>query len=204
MIAVVNYGLGNVQAILNIYHRLGMPAEGVTSAEQLLSADKIVLPGVGAFDWAMSRLSDSGMKDVLTARVLDNKVPVLGICVGMQMLASCSEEGTLPGLNWIPGEVKKFAPKGEAAALPLPHMGWNSTAPVERSELFAGFESDPRFYFLHSFYFAPSHSEDVLSITSYGGKFAASVRRDNIYGVQFHPEKSHEWGIQLLKNFGAM
>ncbi len=204
MIAVVNYGLGNVQAILNIYHRLGMPAEGVTSPERLLSAEKIVLPGVGAFDWAISRLSDSGMREVLTSRVLGDGIPVLGICVGMQMLASSSEEGSLPGLNWIPGEVKRLAPMGEAGALPLPHMGWNSTAPVERSGLFAGFESDPRFYFLHSFYFAPSSTEDVLSVTSYGGKFAASVRRGNIHGVQFHPEKSHEWGIQLLKNFGAM
>jgi len=204
MIAVVNYGLGNVQAILNIYQRLRMPAEGVTCAERLLSAEKIVLPGVGAFDWAMSRLSDSGMQDVLTSRVLNDGVPVLGICVGMQMLASSSEEGSLPGLNWIPGEVKRLAPKGDAGALPLPHMGWNSTTPVERSGLFASFESDPRFYFLHSFYFAPSSTEDVLSVTSYGGKFAASVRRGNIHGVQFHPEKSHEWGIQLLKNFGAM
>ncbi len=204
MIAVVNYGLGNVQAILNIYHRLGMPAEGVTSAERLSSAEKIVLPGVGAFDWAMSRLSDSGMREVLTSRVLGDGIPVLGICVGMQMLASSSEEGSLPGLNWIPGEVKRLAPMGDAGALPLPHMGWNSTTPVERSGLFAGFESDPRFYFLHSFYFAPSSTEDVLSVTSYGGKFAASVRRGNIHGVQFHPEKSHEWGIQLLKNFGAM
>jgi glutamine amidotransferase len=202
MIGVINYGLGNVQAILNIYNRLEMPAQAISSPSELDLADKLILPGVGAFDWAMSRLNDSGLLAGLSTRVLAEDIPVLGICVGMQMLATSSEEGSLPGLNWVPGRVKRLP--ATASNLPLPHMGWNSTTWADNLDLFVGFESGAEFYFLHSYYFEPDDEGFMLSSTEYGISFAASVRRKNVFGTQFHPEKSHAAGINLLRNFGNL
>lgn len=204
MIGVINYGLGNVQAFLNIYRRLGIPAQSVHTPETLKEAEKIILPGVGAFDWAMARLTDSGMRGALTERVLRERVPVLGVCVGMQMLAHSSDEGILEGLGWIPGKVKKLNPADTRGMLPLPHMGWNTINCRSDDPLFAGFNEDPSFYFLHSFYFEAEDRAHESSTCAYGTEFTASVRRDNVFGVQFHPEKSHDWGIQLLNNFARM
>jgi imidazole glycerol-phosphate synthase subunit HisH len=204
MIAIINYGLGNVQAFANIYKRLGIPAAIASNARELQNADRIILPGVGAFDWAMARLQQSGLRDKLRELVIEKRLPVLGICVGMQILADRSDEGNLPGLGWIKGEVKKFSEYAFGQKTRLPHMGWNDVIPKNGCRLFKELQSAARFYFLHSYYFSPESQEDVLSVTDYGGPYASSVGSENIFGVQFHPEKSHQWGIQLLKNFAEI
>ena len=204
MIAIVHYGLGNVQAIANIYRRLNLPVEIVTDGARLAVAERIVLPGVGAFDWAMSQLNDSGMRPALEAAMRSQRKPVLGICVGMQMLADRSDEGVLPGLGWVAGTVRRFDQGSAVSEMRLPHMGWNDVRPRQPGGLFAGLEAQARFYFLHSYYFAPANPESTLAETDYHGVFAASVRVGNVFGVQFHPEKSHQWGVQLLKNFAEV
>jgi glutamine amidotransferase len=211
MIAIVNYGLGNVHAFANIYKRLNIPAVIASSPEVLLAADKIILPGVGAFDWAMKRLNESGMREALEEAVVGKSKPVLGICVGMQMMAQRSDEGCLPGLGWIDGEVCKFGEEAgvrskekEREKVPLPHMGWNDVVPCKNNGLFRNLESDARFYFLLSYYFLPHDQKNVLAVTDYNGRYASAVHSGNVFGVQFHPEKSHQWGIQLLKNFAEM
>ena len=199
MITLVDYGLGNIQAFANIYKSLGIPCLIARDAEQLSRASRLILPGVGAFDWAMQRLDASGLRPVLDDLVLIQQVPVLGICVGMQMMANRSEEGHRPGLGWIPGEVKLFDERLLSSKIRLPHMGWNDLAP-KAHPLFANIP-DPRFYFLHSYYFLPVSAEQILAEADYGQRFAAAVCREQLIGVQFHPEKSHHWGTQLLKNF---
>ncbi|WLT31319.1 imidazole glycerol phosphate synthase subunit HisH [Geothrix sp. PMB-07] len=203
MIALVDYGLGNIQAFANIYRSIGIAVQAVKTAEELNRADKIILPGVGAFDWAMTRLNESGMREALDEQVLHNKKAVLGICVGMQMMTRRSDEGDLPGLGWIDAEVLRF----DAALLKdrthLPHMGWNDVQPTPENALFRGLES-PRYYFLHSYYVAPSNESDVIATADYGITFAAAVQSANVFGTQFHPEKSHRWGIGLLKNFAEI
>ncbi len=201
MIAIVNYGLGNIHAFVNIYKRLGVPFTVATTAEELAKAGKIILPGVGAFDWAMTLLTESGMRRCLDDLVLRKKRPALGVCVGMQMMARRSEEGKLAGLGWIDAEVLRFDETSFNQKTRLPHMGWNDVRPRETSCLFRGLEHNSRFYFLHSYFFRPRRPDDALAWTDYCGSFASAVRSGNIWGVQFHPEKSHHWGIQLLKNF---
>jgi len=203
-ITIVNYRSGNINAFANIYKRLNVPVVVAETADELAPAKKIILPGVGAFDWAMDRLQASGMRYCLDELVTRKRVPVLGICVGMQMMAKCSDEGELPGLAWIDAEVKKFDETTFTQQTHLPHMGWNTITPQKEDPLFAQLESPPRFYFLHSYYFAPVNQADVISMTDYSGPFASAVRHENVFGVQFHPEKSHQWGIQLLKNFAEM
>jgi imidazole glycerol-phosphate synthase subunit HisH len=204
MITIVDYGLGNVQAIANIYQRLDIPVRVARSATDLGDSRKLILPGVGAFDWAMRRLQDSGMREGLDELVTRHGSLVLGICVGMQMMAQRSDEGVCEGLGWIAGEVKLFDTSAFTAKTHLPHMGWNDVAPKRDTVLFRGLESDARFYFLHSYCFLPAHTQDVLAVTDYNGSFASGVIRDNVFGVQFHPEKSHHWGVRLLKNFSDL
>jgi glutamine amidotransferase len=201
MIAIIDYGLGNVLAFENIYRRLNIPVSVAKSADDLLGASRLILPGVGSFDYAMKQLDRSGMRTLIETLVLRNKIPILGICVGMQMLANSSDEGALPGLGWINGSVRRFDGLKMPTGCSLPHMGWNDVNPVTTSGLFGGGLGDGRFYFLHSYYFECCHQTNVLATTDYGGVFSSAVRRDNIYGVQFHPEKSHHFGNQLLKNF---
>lgn len=201
MIAIVNYGCGNVEAIANIYKRLGVPAMLAATADELRRADRIILPGVGAFDWAMTRLNESGMREALD-KVAASK-PVLGICVGMQMMAESSEEGHLPGLGWIRGRVRRFDLSGFAQRTHLPHMGWNDVRPRAESGLYAGL-AQSRFYFLHSYYFEADEDSSVRCETEYQSTFASGVGFGTAHGVQFHPEKSHHWGIQLLKNFSEL
>jgi glutamine amidotransferase len=203
MITVLDYGLGNVAAFVNIYKRLNLPVEVAATADQLARAQRIILPGVGAFDWAMNRLNESGMRDCLDDMVISKKKPILGVCVGMQMMAKKSDEGTLPGLCWIDAEVKKFDETKFRQQTHLPHMGWNDVSPRNCDCLFKGLDQ-PRFYFLHSYYFAPSNVEDILGETAYNGNFASAARHGNVFGTQFHPEKSHQWGISLLKNFAEL
>lgn len=203
MIAIIDYGLGNIKAFTNVYKRLNIAHVVAKNKEQLETATKIILPGVGAFDHAMNMLNQSGLRDTLNNLVLVEKIPVLGICVGMQIMANCSEEGSLDGLGWISGEVKRFLypDAALAEACPLPHMGWNNII-IEKSDLiFVGLDQDPRFYFLHSYYFECSNSQNSLAKANYGIEYSCIVKHENIYGVQCHPEKSHHNGVALLKNF---
>ena len=203
MIGVIDYGLGNVQAFLDIYKRLNISAIAVKESADLLACDKFILPGVGAFDWAMQSLENSGMRSALEKLILQDKRPVLGVCVGMQMLANRSDEGVLNGLGWIPGDIKKFD-EAHFDRLPhLPHMGWNDVKVTQEDSLLAGI-ADPQFYFLHSYYFLPQDAGNSIGTTEYGGSFASVVAKGNVYGTQFHPEKSHHWGMSLLKNFAKL
>lgn len=204
MITIVDYGLGNVQAIANIYKRLDIPATLARSADELARATHVILPGVGAFDWAMARLDASGMRATLDDLVQVQRKPALGICVGMQMMAGASDEGQARGLGWFDARVKLFDDRKFVGRTHLPHMGWNNVEPVRTNGLLRDLGDGARFYFLHSYYFAPNDPADVLATTIYGDRFACAVRRGNVHGVQFHPEKSHGWGIQLLKNFAAL
>lgn len=204
MIAIIDYGLGNVRAFANVYKKSNIPAVIVKQAEDLKNASKVILPGVGAFDQAMQMLEKSGMRQALDEMVVQRHVPVLGICVGMQLLAPSSEEGSLPGLGWIDGEVKRFQPSATQHSMRVPHMGWNNIRPVKQNGLLHGLGPEARFYFLHSYYLHCNNSEDVIAVTEYGDEFACAINHGNIYGVQFHPEKSHQWGIQLLKNYAEL
>lgn len=203
MIALVDYGLGNIQAFGNIYRRLGIEAYAAKTATDLRQASRIILPGVGAFDWAMTRLQESGLREALDEEVLEAKKPVLGICVGMQMMARSSEEGVLPGLGWIDATVVKFDTRLLQGKTHLPHMGWNDVEPKSADTLFSGLDSS-QYYFLHSYFMRPDREENILATSSYGVTFPSAARSGNVYGTQFHPEKSHQWGVQLLKNFAEL
>lgn len=203
-VTIVDYGLGNVQAFLNVFNRLNIPASTASTATELTGAERIILPGVGAFDHAMERLEASGMRATLDDLVLAKRVPVLGVCVGMQIMAHGSAEGTRAGLGWVDARVQSFGTWQPTARLPVPHMGWNDVTPRTAAPLFTGLESAARFYFLHSFFFECSRQEDILGMSHYGADFASAVQRENVHGVQFHPEKSHHFGTQLLRNFAAI
>lgn len=203
MITIVDYGVGNIRAFLNAFKLLNLPARTATTPEELADAERIILPGVGAFDNAMARLDESGMRPTLTTLVADRKVPVLGVCVGMQMLGKSSEEGQRPGLGWIDGSVRSLRELDTAGDLRLPHMGWNEVRPAADNPLFRGLDEAWRFYFLHSFFFDCARNEDVAAVASYGREFCCAVRSDNVFGVQFHPEKSHHFGTTLLNNFAT-
>lgn len=201
MITIINYGSGNISAIGNIYERLNIPFKIASYPEEIVNPEKIILPGVGAFDETISMLDASGFRNILDQEVLINKIPVLGICVGMQILSKGSEEGNLPGLGWIDGTVKKINKKHLEFKPKIPHLGWNSVRISKANDLFDGVDQENGFYFMHSYFFECTLYKDILSTTFYGTEFASSVNHNNIFGVQFHPEKSHGNGINLLKNF---
>ena len=203
MIGIIDYGVGNIKAFANIYKNFDMPYKIVKTTEDLNSVAKLILPGVGSFDHAMTSLQNSGMRETLDELVLVKKLPVIGICVGMQMLASSSDEGKLSGLGWIDGVVKKFDKK-KIEKGPLPHMGWNTLNIKKENTIFAKLENNPRYYFLHSYYFDCNNKEDVIATATYGEEFECMINHENIYGIQPHPEKSHHNGMQLLKNFGEL
>lgn len=175
----------------------------MNNAAELAQASHILLPGVGAFDHAMTLLEASGMRDMLDHKVKNEGVPVLGVCVGMQIMGDASDEGTSSGLGWISGRVRDLAGSTGVNSLPLPHLGWNDVEVPRDSRLFQGIES-PRFYFLHSFYFDNSDPADCAGVADYGNRFTCVVHRENVWGVQFHPEKSHSFGMALLKNFAEI
>ncbi|OGQ17269.1 MAG: imidazole glycerol phosphate synthase, glutamine amidotransferase subunit [Deltaproteobacteria bacterium RBG_16_71_12] len=203
MITLVDYGLGNLLAFSNLYRRQNVEVTVAKSADELARATHVILPGVGSFDHAMERLDASGMRATLVA--LANKgTPLLGVCVGMQMLAYGSDEGSRPGLGLILGRVRAFKTTPAAQALPLPHMGWNDVAPLPGHPLFAGLDTDARFYFLHSYFFDCERTEHVAARAHYGLDFACAASAGSVFGVQFHPEKSHHWGERLLKNFAEL
>ncbi len=204
MITIVDYGLGNIKAFINVYKNLNIPIKVAKTKTDFVNTSKIILPGVGAFDHAMTLLQNSGMKDKLDELVLYKNLPVIGICVGMQIIANSSDEGKMKGLGWIDAEVKKFNYSDFALKLPLPHMGWNNINPNPNNELMNGLNNESRFYFLHSYYFKVKKEADIIATSNYGIDFTCAVKANNIYGVQFHPEKSHHNGMQLLKNFGNL
>ena len=204
MIGIINYGSGNVQAIANIYNRTNFQYKIIQDPEQLKNVDKLILPGVGDFDETIKVLDSSGLRNALNEEVLDKKKPVLGICVGMQILSNDSEEGTQKGLGWINGNVKKFDILKIKDKPFIPHMGWNNVVPQINHDLFNKIDIELGFYFVHSYFFQPLSSDNILGTTFYGEEFTSAVFNDNIFGVQFHPEKSHSNGIQLLSNFASI
>jgi imidazole glycerol-phosphate synthase subunit HisH len=203
MIKIVDYGLGNILAFQNMYKRLNIDVQVARDAAALRGAEKLILPGVGAFDHAMELLQSSGMRPVLDELVIERRVPVLGVCVGMQILANGSDEGSLPGLGWIDGRVMDFRALS-LSGLRVPHMGWNDVKPVGEQRLFANLGDDAGFYFLHSYYFHCERPDDVAAVSGYGVDFTSAVCKGNVLGVQFHPEKSHHFGAQLLRNFAEL
>jgi glutamine amidotransferase len=196
MITIVNYGMGNLSSIANMLRRVGVEAVSTADPKFVRTADKLILPGVGAFDNGMRQIADLGLRPALDEAVRERGTPVLGICLGMQLLTSGSEEGELSGLGWISGRTVRFRVNG----LKVPHMGWNTVRPEPGAVLFEGLEEGARFYFVHS-YHVECPEDEALAHTGYGGEFVSAVGRGRIFGVQFHPEKSHRFGMQLLRNF---
>jgi glutamine amidotransferase len=201
MITIIDYGVGNIKAFYNIFSKLSVNVKIAQKPEDLLNATKLILPGVGHFDYAMKRFSESGMLKVVDDMVMNHNIPILGICVGMQMLAKSSEEGVMPGLGWIDATVKKIDADLLTQTTRLPHMGWNDVSVKIKSPLLKNLDFNSRFYFLHSYYFNPNLESDSIAFSNYGKEFTCVVNHKNIFGVQFHPEKSHHYGIQLLNNF---
>ena len=203
MITIINHGSGNLYAIGNILKNLKVEFKISNKIDDIINSDKYILPGVGSFDITMHNLNNSNIIDVLRNEVLVNKKHILGICVGMQILSDKSEEGNLKGLGWIPGEVKKIDKcKLKVLDLYLPHMGWNSlNSNFKEHPLLKNINLKKGFYFLHNYFYIPKSSKNIIALANYGYDFCSIVSSENIHGVQFHPEKSHENGIQLLENF---
>lgn len=207
MIAIVDYGMGNVGAIHNMFRRIGVESIVADSVDSIRVADQLVLPGVGAFDAGMERLNSSGLRDVLDTKVLTENTPVLGICLGMQLLGNSSEEGSLTGLGWLNATSVRFRQEDFDLPMPkrkVPHMGWNSVSASGESPLFTSFTAAPRFYFVHSYHVVCEQPEDVAGTVNYGSTVTAAVQRHHVFGVQFHPEKSHKYGMNLLRSFAGI
>ena len=201
MITIVDYGMGNLGSIQNMLKRIGVATIITPDVETIREATKVILPGVGAFDNAMERINCDGLRDVLDRKALVERVPVLGICLGMQLLTRGSEEGELPGLGWIAALTRRFP---NQPGLKVPHMGWNLVRPSTPSELSQGFDEGTRFYFVHSYYVSVDDSQNSIFKTTHGVEFNSAIQNGNIYGAQFHPEKSHRFGMRLLKNFADL
>jgi len=201
MIAIVDYGVGNLGSIQNMLKKLGAQSEIASDVSAIERATKIILRGVGAFDSGMTHLNQSGLRHALDAAVLQRRVPVAGICLGMQLMTEGSEEGTLPGLGWVPAKTIRFVPSANET-MKIPNMGWSVVVKAKQSPVLELLDDDPRFYFVHSYHVNCRNSEDALLIAQYGSvSFDAAFERENILGFQFHPEKSHQFGMKILKAF---
>lgn len=200
MIVIVDYGVGNLTSIQNMFKKAGSIALISDRPDDIHSAEKLVLPGMGAFDNCMEKLHESGLRDILEKKVLSDKTPVLAICVGLQMFMESSEEGVLPGLGWISGKTVRFNVGLMDGSLKVPNMGWLQVKQSKDSMIMDNLD-EARFYFAHSYHVLPSDRNDILMTASYGYEFAVGLEHNNLIGVQFHPEKSHRFGLQLLKNF---
>jgi imidazole glycerol-phosphate synthase subunit HisH len=204
MIAIINYGIGNLLSVKNMLKKAGVTDVVITDdKDEVAKADKILLPGVGHFDYGMKKLKASPCYDILNKKALEEKVPVLGICLGAQLLTNGSEEGTEKGLGWIDADTVKFEVERFQEKLPVPHMGWSEVKYGEHP-LFRDMYELPRFYFVHSFFLKPKKAENILCESEYGHSFASGITSGNIHGVQFHPEKSHKFGLKFLENFAKI
>lgn len=201
MINIIDYGMGNLGSIVNMFKKIGVEARISGKIDDLESADKILLPGVGSFDRAMERIEDLGLKPALNRQALEIKKPILGICLGMQLLTRGSEEGSLPGFGWIAADTRRFP---QMPGVRIPHMGWNSVQSLTPSPLTQNLYKENRFYFVHSYQVQVDMPENSLFRCTYGISFDAAIQNENIFGAQFHPEKSHKFGMQLLKNFASL
>ena len=201
MIGILDYGVGNVGAYLRIFHNQNIPVMPISSVSDFKVVDKIILPGVGAFDSAMTKLNESGLRDELDEMVLQRSKPILAVCIGMHMLGRDSEEGSMSGLGYIEGSTKKMGNASKDTVLMLPHMGWNEIDVVRDDDIWTGINNKQGFYFLHSYAFLPDAKESIIGSSLYGGNFTCAVRSWNVYGFQFHPEKSLSNGLRLLRNF---
>jgi len=203
-IGIINYGVGNILSIQNMLKKSGNKAEIFSEPEMIYKYDKLILPGVGSFDFAMNKLINNSWINPLNVFTLEKKNPILGICLGMQLLCNSSEEGKVKGLSWINGEVKKFK-TDEKFSLKVPHMGWNTVKFQKDCKLFEDLNHVNKFYFVHSYFVECSEKNDITGITNYNGiEFVSSFNKDNVFGVQFHPEKSHKYGLKLLENFAKI
>lgn len=201
MITIIDYGTSNLGSMSNMLRKAGHRSKIASSPADLEDATKIIVPGVGSFDAGMAKLTKTGMIPILNRKVLDEKVPTLGVCLGMQLMTRGSQEGNLAGLGWIAADSVRFD-QADEPGLRVPHMGWNEVRQLKSSPLVADFDQETRFYFAHSYYVRSDHSADILLQAQYGKtKFAASLQHDNIMTGQFHPEKSHRFGLWFLKNF---
>lgn len=202
MLTIANYGVGNLGSILNMCRKIGLPALLTSDPDEILKADRLLLPGVGAFDRGMSQLAASGLKEALDEAVLKRGVPVLGICLGMQLMLEASEEGDLPGLGWVKGRVRRFPnmTDEDGRELKIPHMGWTNVQPQGGSRMFQGWDDECRFYFVHSYYVDPANQEHASGMAHYGIDFCCALEVNNIWATQFHPEKSHRYGMRFLQN----
>lgn len=204
MITIVDYKLGNSGSIMNMLKWIGIEARISSNPQDLAESEKLILPGIGSFDNGIRNLEDLGLVAVLNEQVLQHKKVILGICLGMQLMGKKSEEGSLPGLGYIDAETVRFRFYDNSQRLKVPHMGWNSVTKSKDSVLFGKPETEERYYFVHSYHVNCKNTEDVLTTSTYGYEFVSSFQKNNIIGVQFHPEKSHQFGMRLLRNFAEI
>ncbi|MBC7410852.1 MAG: imidazole glycerol phosphate synthase subunit HisH [Bacteroidia bacterium] len=203
MITVINYGVGNLGSVMNMFKKINVEAQLSTSIDDIKNAKKLLLPGIGSFDIAMQKLISTGYLPYLNQKVMEEKVPTLGICLGMQLMTNGSEEGTHKGLGWFDAETVKF--NLDTNIYKIPHMGWNDVFLKQANNtLTANLPVEPRFYFCHSYFVKCKNDNEQMLTCNYGNEFTCGINNENIYGVQFHPEKSHKYGMQLLKNFSTL
>ena len=203
MIAIINYGLGNLTSILNMHKRLGIEAIITSDFETIRQADKLILPGVGHFKKGMENLHQSGLKKLLDEIVLEKQKPILGICLGAQLMTKHSEEGDVDGLGWVDANTVMFD-KSKLGNLKVPHMGWSDIEIVQANPLLHALPEAPRFYHVHSYHFQFDKKDEVIANTEYGYRFESAFQKNNIYGTQFHPEKSHKYGMKVIENFSRI
>jgi glutamine amidotransferase len=201
MITIIDYNTGNLESIKNMLKKIGVASEISNNPDTIASADKLILPGVGHFDYGMQQLNNSGLVPILNKKVLVDKTPILGICLGVQLFTENSEEGAEKGLGWIKGKTIAFDKTKLAINQKIPHMGWTDVVNYNQSKLFENMHEEPRFYFVHAFHLALENKNDALVTANYGYEFVAGIEHDNILGVQFHPEKSHKYGMKFLENY---
>jgi glutamine amidotransferase len=203
MIAIIDYGLGNLSSVLNMHRRLGINAVITSDHNEIKSASKLILPGVGHFKKGMDNLNQSGLKSLLDELVLQQKKPILGICLGAQLLTKHSEEGDVDGLGWVDATTVKFK-QDKLNGLKVPHMGWSDISVKKNNTIFSMLPAEPRFYHVHSYHFLFEDLSEIIATATYGYEFACAFQKDNIYGAQFHPEKSHKFGMKVLENFSKL
>ena len=203
MIQIIDYGLGNIGSVVNMFRKAGFESSIINNPEELSEKSKLVLPGVGSFDYGMKRLVSLGFKERLNNLVAINKSPILGICLGAQLMTKCSEEGIIPGLGWFDATTIKFNTT-KLQKLKIPHMGWNDTFFIKENKLIKSNEDIKRYYYVHSYHFKTDNENEVLCKSNYGYEFVSGLNKQNIYSLQFHPEKSHKFGLEIFKNFGKL